>query len=179
MAEMVQDGSARGMIALKGDLGSESLRAAVCELTGTRFPETAEVQASGPQAVLWMAPDELLLLVERPRVGDSVERLREQLRDLHALVEDVSDMRKGYVLDGPEVRDVLARLTPADVSPAALPPGRVRRTRIGQVAAALWLSAEDRAEVMCFASVAEYLRDLLLDAAAGGSLGLHNLARQG
>jgi sarcosine oxidase subunit gamma len=165
----------RGMLAIKGDLASDGLRAAVREATGVESPGPLGVVGSGRATLLWMAPDELLALVEAGDAAEALDDLRARTAHLHALVEDVSDMRAAFVIEGAATRDVLSRLTPADVSPVALPPGRVRRTRLGQVAAALWLPEEGRAEVLCFRSVADYVFALLEDAAASEPLGLHHV----
>ena len=171
----VRDAAPGGMIALRGDLGGEALRGAVAEAAGVTFPDVGEARVAGRQGVLWMAPDEVLVLVDAARLAEVFGSLRRMAEGRHVLVEDVSDMRAGFVLEGPEVRDVLARVTPADVSPAALPPGRVRRTRVGQVAAAIWLAEEEVAEVLCFRSVAAYVRELLEQAAASEPLGLYHM----
>jgi sarcosine oxidase subunit gamma len=111
-----------------------------------------------------MAPDEFLLLTAADAAPDLLERLRSALDGRHALVADVSDMRAMLRIEGEGARDVLSKLTPADMSPRGLPTGRVRRTRVGQAAAAIWLD-ETGATLICFRSVADYMFDLLADAA--------------
>jgi sarcosine oxidase, subunit gamma len=165
---------ARGMVAVKGDLADEALQAAARDAAGTEFPEPGQAVA-GTGALLWMAPDELLVLVGLDARGAALAGLRRMAEGRHVLVEDVSDMRAGFVLEGAAVRDVLARVTPADVSPVGLPAGRVRRTRAGQVAAALWLPEEGRAELLCFRSVAAYVSELLEEAAASEPLLLYHV----
>ena len=96
------------------------------------------------------------------------------LYSYHALVTDVSDARAMFELRGGGLRDVLAKLTPADMSAAALPPGELRRSRLAQVPAAFWLRSETAAQVICFRSVARYVFDLLKTAAQPGSaVGFH------
>ena len=68
------------------------------------------------------------------------------------------------------VREVLARLTPADRHPDSFKAGQVRRTRLSQVAGAIWMT-EDGAQVLAFRSVAGYVHDLLTNAAASGPVG--------
>ena len=81
------------------------------------------------------------------------------------LITDVSDIRVQFTLTGGPVREVLARLTPADVAPKALPSGMFRRSRLGQAAAAFWLSEAGEAHILCFRSVSDYMADLLQNAA--------------
>ena len=83
----------------------------------------------------------------------------------------MSDARAVFTLEGEgaAIRNVLAKLTPADLRPASLPVGEVRRTRFAQVPAAFWLAEEGRAELVCFRSVAIYVFGLLKNAAEPGS----------
>jgi sarcosine oxidase subunit gamma len=79
-----------------------------------------------------------------------------------------------FILTGERgaLRDVLAKITPADM--AALAPGEMRRTRLQQVPAAIWFESETEARVVCFRSVAQYVFDLLaLSAQEGGAVGYH------
>ncbi|EYD77037.1 Sarcosine oxidase gamma subunit [Rubellimicrobium mesophilum DSM 19309] len=117
-----------------------------------------------------MSPDELLLFVARDEVGAAVARLSEALAGTHHLVTDVSDLRVCLRLDGPEVREVLAKLTPADLHPDVFGPAMVRRSRLGQVAAAFWLEGEG-ARVVCFRSVGDYMLALLRQSAVDGAVG--------
>ena len=169
-AVAVREAGPRGMIAVRGDLGAPTLREIVGAVTGVEFPEAGAANCNGDKGLLWMAPDEILLLVPPGEVAQALDRIEEAMADGHVMAVDVSDMRAAIVLEGGSCRDVLAKLTPADVSPAALPPGRLRRTRLGQVAAAFWFREADTAEVLCFRSVAQYAFDLL-SAAADVSVG--------
>jgi sarcosine oxidase subunit gamma len=175
----VRSAGPRGMIAVKGDLSNDALRTAACEAAGCDFPESGEARVSDGQSVLWMAPDEVLLLIDLDRRGEALAHLQTMAAGMHVLVEDVSDMRACFVLESAAVRDVLARVTPADVSQLGLPAGVVRRTRVGQVAAAIWLPEEGRAELLCFRSVSDYVAELLAEAARSEPLGLHHVEREG
>jgi sarcosine oxidase subunit gamma len=79
---------------------------------------------------------------------------------------DVSDARCLFRLSGGPVREVLAKLTPADLHPDAFGPGEVRRTRLAQAAAAFWMPDAGTVELMAFRSVGTYVFDLLSNAAA-------------
>ncbi len=70
------------------------------------------------------------------------------------------------------LRDVLAKITPADI--AGLPLGEMRRTRLQQVAAALWFETQTEARVICFRSVARYVFDLMaVSAHPSGAVDYH------
>ena len=95
-----------------------------------------------------------------------MEKIQSGLEGAHALVADVSDARSVFTVAGMGAREVLAKLTPADVSPDAFGAGMVRRSRLAQVPAAFWLQDDDT--IICFRSVAGYVLDLLSSAAAPG-----------
>ena len=91
------------------------------------------------------------------------------LSGTHHLAVDVSDARAVFRIAGPQVREVLAKLCPVDLSPAVFQPGDLRRTRAAQVAAALWISGPDEFTLVSFRSVAGYVFDLLKTVSMPGS----------
>lgn len=157
----VEETGPHGMIQLRGDLAAPALREATARLAGLDFPDPLHGCFDGERALCWMAPDEVLLRLALSEVEGALGDYTAVLAGTHHLAVDVSAMRSTFRLSGPRVREVLAKLTPADVSPGALPVGMVRRTRIAQVPAALWMRDAQSAEVLCFRSVARYVFDLL------------------
>jgi sarcosine oxidase subunit gamma len=157
-----------GMIALRGDLSSPAVAEATRAVCGAAMPGQREASLAGESGLLWMSPDELLVLVPRAEAPDCARTLAERLSGEHALVQDMSDARAVFALAGDDarLRETLAKLAPADVSPAGLPAGMVRRTRLAQAPAAFWLVRPGEARVVCFRSVASYVFDLLSAAAA-------------
>ncbi len=165
----VTEAGLRGMVTLKADLPDAAN--GVKAVTGQAVPEPRRINA-GDVSVAWMAPDELLILCDHARADQVVRDLAEQLGTAHHLAVNVSDARAMFTLTGDTVKDVLGKLTPADL--AALPLGEMRRTRLAQVAAAIWFSDAQTAHVICFRSVARYVFDLLaLAARPGGDVGYH------
>lgn len=165
----VREMAPQGMIALRGDLASPAIKNAATGIGGLDMPGRREANCVGERGILWMAPDELLVLLPYAEVPDAVASIGKLLDGSHALVADVSDARTSFELRGNGLREVLAKLAPADLSPAALPVGELRRTRLGQVPAAFWLGSEASAQVICFRSVARYVFDLFRSAAQPGS----------
>lgn len=163
----VREEGPTGMIALRGDLSDPAFTAPVEALAGCRVPSVWQSSGSDTRALLWMSPDELLLLMPYGDARSAAPQLQAELdrQTVFALVQDVSDMRVRLRIEGPQMREALARLTPADVSPSALPVGSLRRTRIAQVAAAIHVLSAEQAEVFCFRSVADYAFRLLSGAA--------------
>lgn len=155
----------RGMVMMKGDLSSSALRRVTTELTGVDFPDQRGASVAGDTGLLWMAPDELLLLVPRGEAAKARDTVAQALSGEHHLAEDVSDARAIFAISGAAVREVLAKLTPADLHPDSFAPGELRRTRVAQVPAAFWMQDTETFELLCFRSVAAYMFDLLKTAA--------------
>ena len=164
-----------GMITLRADLSDAGNAAAVRAVTGCDIPQTRALSGQhGGTQVAWMSPDELLILCPHAQADAMVSALTEAFGEAHHLAVNVSDARAVFEMSGAAWRDVLAKVTPADLSRDAFGPGDMRRTRLAQVPAALWISGEDSVRVVCFRSVAQYVFDLLsVSAKPGGEVGYH------
>jgi sarcosine oxidase subunit gamma len=162
----------QGMITLRGDLSGPEMAAALSAVSLT-VPEQRQVVHSGDKSAAWMSPDELLVLLPYTEVPAAMSTLTDALADSHALVANVSDARAMFRITGTPgaVRDTLAKVAPADLSPEALAPGEMRRTRMAQMAAAFWLTEEGTGYVVCFRSVAEYAFGVLKTSAVAGPVG--------
>ena len=165
----VRDAGLRGMITLRGDLAAARLCDIAVQLSGVEFPQAGQAHVSGGRGLCWMSPDELLILTHYADAGAAVARISEALAGCHYLAANVSDARAVLRLEGAGVREVLAKLTPADISGQAFPPGQMRRSRLAQAAAAFWMLDEQTVEVVCFRSVADYVYGVLKQAAMPGS----------
>jgi len=178
---VVADTGLRGMITLRGDLAGAALRGICTDLTGCAFPSRrrAEVtgdkvtgdEVTGDRGLLWMSPDEVLILLPYAAVSDALARIAQALAGQHHLAVNVSDARCVLRLQGPFAREVLAKLAPVELHADALGPGDLRRSRLGQIAAAFWMQGPDQFEVICFRSVGHYAFDLLVAAVQGGPVG--------
>lgn len=135
------------------------------------MPDPRRVAIKGDRSLMWMSPDEALIILPRAEVADLAETLEKALGKAHALVADMSDARASFCVTGDDahVSEVLARLAPVDMARFEL--GELRRTRLGQIAAALWKPAEGEIRLVCFRSVAQYAFDLLAEAAASPRIG--------
>ena len=163
-----------GMITLRGDLALAGVQKAVKAAVGTDMPGQRQIVSNGDKAVAWMSPDELLLMVPHGEVEDVIAGLQKALKGVHFLAVNVSDARAVFRISGADVRDVIAKLVPVDLSAAGFGTGDFRRTRMAQVPAAFWMPDGDSVQIVCFRSVATYVFGLLKDAAeAGGEVGFH------
>jgi sarcosine oxidase subunit gamma len=162
-----------GMITLRGDLAGSKLKSAVKSVTGLSVPKVNSVDFDGATGVCWMSPDELLLVLSYDDVPGALDTLKDALEGQHHLAVDVSDARVVFTLDGPDAREVLAKLSPADLAPGAFGPGDIRRTRLGQVAAGMWMTGEESVTIVCFRSFGDYLELLLRTSIEAGPVGFH------
>jgi sarcosine oxidase subunit gamma len=151
-----------GMVTLRAAPGLPGLAEAVRAATGCDLPAQRRIVTSGAQAAAWMSPDEWLLLGNRAQVPDMLAKIGAALGQGHHLAVDVSDARAVFLVEGAAAAGTLARLCPVDF--AALAPDEVRRTRLAQVACALWRDVGGF-RVVTFRSVARYAFDVLSNAA--------------
>ena len=160
-----------GMVTIRGDLAEAGFAKAVKSTTGLAQPGQGEIVGAtgdGPR-LAWMSPDELMLFCDAEAAPGQAAALSEALAGRHALAVDVTDARTVFRVEGAAAREVIAKLTPADVSPGVFGPGQMRRTRLAQVPAAFHMPDETMFEVIAFRSVAQYVFDLLSNAAKPGS----------
>ncbi len=167
----ISDAGPRGMITVRGDLSSNTLKGAVTTAAGVDMPGANAVLTDGERGIGWMSPDELLVMVSHADAAGAAQAMTSALQGEHALVIDVSDARAVFTLEGEgaRLRETLAKLTPADLRPASLPVGILRRSRLAQVPAAFWFASDSEAHLICFRSVATFVFGILSHAATPGS----------
>ena len=173
---VVEEMAPRGMLMVRGDFADPSVAGAVSAATGAEMPDRLGVTRGDGGIACWMSPDELLLILPHDMRETAIERLVEALAGGHHLVADVSDMRALFRVSGARARDTLAKLVPLDLSSGAFGTGTFRRTRLAQVAAAVWM--DDRPDggsfgVMVMRSHAEYAFGVLRAAAEHGEVDFH------
>ena len=158
-----------GMITLRLDLENQVLKRKLRHALGISMPSVRQIEATTDALLAWMSPDELLYFCTKSEVVNRLNLVKETMTSYHSLSLDVSDARVVFSLEGDKVREVIAKLAPIDTAINSLELGEIRRTRLSQVAAAIWLTEENRATITCFRSVEKYLRDLLLISCKKGS----------
>ncbi len=153
------------MVTLKAELNKATCTA-IKKALGVSVPDARKI-ANG---VAWMAPDELLIMLPEGSTPQMIiDRLTAEIK-APMLAVDVSDARAVFTLKGNKAREVLAKGAPVDLSLEAFTIGDFRRTRLGQVAVAFWLEAEDEITLVCFASLKAFMFDWLVNAAQKGSM---------
>lgn len=155
----------RGMVTIRADFAAPGAQAALLAATGCVMPGQRRIAFEGRRAVAWMSPDEALLFLPPEEVAGVPAAVAEALGRAPHLAVDVSDARVIFRIAGAGARMVLAKGAPIDLSPPAFRPGDFRRTRLGQVASAIWMTEDGAFELMCFRSVADFVEGWLLNAA--------------
>ncbi|MEM6988806.1 MAG: sarcosine oxidase subunit gamma family protein [Pseudomonadota bacterium] len=154
-----------GKISVRGDVAQAQFAQAL-------VPQDAKVPTSvGDRIehdgvrVLCVGPDEWLLHLALDKVAAEIDRLQHALTGQHAAVVDVSDYYTVLELSGVHTRDVLAKLTPLDVTAEAMPTGANQQTRMAKCSVLLMMQSDHCARLQVRWSHAEYLRDYLEEAA--------------
>ncbi|GAA1915659.1 sarcosine oxidase subunit gamma [Streptomyces durmitorensis] len=159
------------MVNLRVDLATEAVAPAteaagrIGKVLGAPLPrECGHTSASEGHTVLWLGPDEWLVLSQAEGALLTAE-LREALGGDPGSVVDVSANRTTLELTGPAARQVLEKGCPLDLHPRAFGPGRAVSTTVGPVAALLWQTDDAPTyRLLPRASFADYLARWLIDA---------------
>ncbi|MEO6702178.1 MAG: sarcosine oxidase subunit gamma family protein [Jatrophihabitantaceae bacterium] len=142
-------------------------------LLGAALPsEPCRAVLSGQHQLLWLGPDEWLLVSEPATDAETTERisrLRTAIGGEHGSVTDVSGQRTILELAGPAARELLAMGCAIDLHPSVSPTGTCVQTLLAQ-AGVILLVVDDRAprfRLLVRSSFAGYLAGWLLDATGG------------
>ncbi|MEM0945212.1 MAG: sarcosine oxidase subunit gamma family protein [Pseudomonadota bacterium] len=153
----LQDLGPVGQITLKGDLADPELGSAVMDLVGVAPPGALRATFQGERSAVWMAPDELLLVLPYAETGAAVAQLQNALAEQHAMAVDVSDARAVIRVSGEGAQELMAKGAPCDVSDRGFPVGTARRTHFAEVAVGIWRREETLWEMVSFQSYAPHL----------------------
>ncbi len=162
--------SMRGMIDLRGLASDRKFMAAAKAVLGVDLPKAPRTSNSfGDVKVLWLSPDQWLILCARDKASALTAELQTALAGNHSLAVDVSDMRTIIRLEGEGAREVMMKSTSLDFTDEDFTPGYVRRLRFAEIAALFNIVEENAIDVYVFRSYANYAWDFLLKAARKGS----------
>ena len=162
----VSEALATGMITLRGDLADAGVQKAVKSVMGAGVPATLAVTDADAGQILWMSPDELMIVCAYDQADQVVADLIAALGETHSMVVNVSDARAVFNLNGSATSEIIAKLAPIDMK--TMQAGTVRRTRFAQIPAAFWMTSNDSARIICFRSVGEYMFNQLRNSAQAG-----------
>lgn len=158
-----------GQVLVRADLSDPAIAQAISEAAGLAVPNTLGATVDDEKRLIWMAPDETLLVLPAGNQGAAIDALRKSLSAAHHMVLDVSDARAIMRLTGAHVGEVLAKGVPLDTTDHGFPIGTARRTHLAGLAVGIWRIDSEMWEIMCFRSFAHHLWAWLHKAAAPGS----------
>ncbi|KAA9381308.1 sarcosine oxidase subunit gamma [Microbispora cellulosiformans] len=125
--------------------------------------EPGVVIEGGGLSVLWLGPDEWLVVGPDGAARELRERIRGAAAGDHVSVVDVSAQRTTLVVAGERARDVLAHGCALDLHPREFGPGRCAQTLLARTGVVL-VAREDGFWVLVRSSFAAYAAEWLLDA---------------
>ena len=145
--------------------GGADMLPAVRTHTGcTALPANNSFVKVGDRQLVWLGPDEFLLLCEAGSEAHLHSQLMLDLGSVHAAATNVTDSLCALSLRGPAVRQVLAKGCALDLHPAAFAPGMCAQSMLSHAAVTLMANEDNRFTVICRTSFAPYLHNWLLDA---------------
>lgn len=137
---------------------------------GVMLPQQpGEIARTGHLTVLWLGPDEWLVL----GAPDTAETIRSTLAtaiepDDHATVVDVSAHRTTISVSGPKTRELLNKGCSMDLHPSAFASDRCAQTVLARAGVILtcWDASLPKYWLLVRSSFARYLAEWLVDAVA-------------
>ena len=156
----------RGLLVLRGDGASPEFRSAVSAVLGLD-PVVEPLTAARKRDVtmLWLGPDEWMVVTPERRVERIEHTLRDALGGQHAALTDVSHSRAILALSGYDARAVLSKGCPLDFHPRVFGPGRCAQSRLAKCQVLIHqTSATPAFEIYVHRSFAQYAWTWLEDA---------------
>ena len=156
----------RGLLVLRGDGDGAEFRSAVSAVLGlVPVVEPLTTARRRDVTMLWLGPDEWLVVTPDRRAGRIEHALRDALGGQSAAVTDVSHGRTVLALSGSGARAVLAKGCPLDLHPGVFGPGRCAQSRLARCQALIHhTDAASAFEIYVHRSFAQYAWTWLEDA---------------
>lgn len=155
---------------LRLDPADVAARTAVESIVGPLPTEPNTVQGGSDAAVLWLGPDEWLIVDPTVQAAALEAQIRDALAaapEAAVAIVDVSANRTTLELARPDAADILASGCSLDLHPRAFGPGRCSQTLVGRAGVILWQTADaprPTYRLLVRPSFAAYLGAWLMDA---------------
>jgi sarcosine oxidase subunit gamma len=134
---------------------------------GASLPSACGAVTTGDGlSVLWLSPDEFLVMSDEQQPAPLTAALVEALQGEPGSATDLSANRTTFELGGPTAREVLEKGCPLDLHPRAFEVGTAYVTLVGSVPVILWKVEEETYRILPRSSFADFLGRWLLDAMA-------------
>ena len=164
------EGSMRGQIVLRGGNDSDAVAfdAAVADILGIAPPRSKPCTSvcSQHNRILWMGPNEWLVIVADGAQATVESALRRKLADIHCAIADVSHSRSVIVLAGRRAREVLMKGCALNFHPRAFGIDSCAQSHLARCHVLIHqITAEPAYEIYIHRSFARYAFHWLQDAA--------------
>ena len=156
-------------IGLRGAGADAAFVKAVKAAVGVAPPvEACTVAEKGDNRILWLGPDEWLVVAPDDPDGALLAKLEKALAKVSAAAVDLTDNRTVIELTGPDARAVLEKACRHDLHPRAFPAGRVVGTLMAHVQLFLEKTVEEPETFRLYvrSSFARHMASWLMDAMA-------------
>jgi sarcosine oxidase, subunit gamma len=128
------------------------------------WPTITGTVASGRADILCIGPTDWLLLAIDPDASALLQRLDEASDASDFRATNVSQTLARIRIEGPEVRDLLAKGCSLDLHPPLFPPGRAARTRFAGMPVIVRCTGAAAFDLIVTRSYLDYLMSWLADA---------------
>jgi sarcosine oxidase, subunit gamma len=162
-----------GYVSLRGDVSDPALAEAAARVIGFKLPaEPCTLSKTGEVTVLWLSPDEWLIITPRDRTAALLRDLSQALTGIRSQVAGNSGGFTQVFLQGRNARDVLSHCTVYNLD--HLSEGRVAGTTFGKSSVYLY-RAGDGYRLLLRRSFADYIWRYLARAASPYGFGIAKL----
>ena len=151
-----------GKINLRG--GSDMLPVISNHTGCARLPDNNRVVSVGDRHIVWLGPDEFLLLCAAGSETHLHSQLTLDMAGIHAAVTNVTDSLCALSLRGKAVRKVLAKGCALDLHASQFGAGDCAQTMLAHAAVTLIAQDASGFTLVCRTSFAPYVTEWLMDA---------------
>ena len=156
-------------ISLKLDHQNLKVRNKIKKILGIDVPLAQSITKYRHLSLCWISNDELLLLSEGKEVDVLLKKIRKELFSIHSLVEEVTDIRAWFLLEGERAIDLLRKGVPLDFSKLNLTSKNFFRSRLGEVQVNILVESRQRIIISVLRSLEEYTCQWLKQCSKQGS----------
>ena len=148
-----------GYIAIRGELADGAIAAAICSVTGAAVPAAGQFSSGEGGVLVWVSPDELLLVTRRAELGTRLAAFEGAFTGLFAHAVDNSGGLTCVSLSGAEHVTVLRHMGVYDFESIAV--GQAVSTVLGKAGGTVLRLEDDGVFLLIRRSFADYLWLLL------------------
>jgi sarcosine oxidase, subunit gamma len=152
------------MVGVRAVLGSPAAARIETRLGGPLPSACGDVTGGDGVSVLWLSPDEFLVVSDEQQPAPLTTALVEALEAEPGSATDLSANRTTFELSGSAAREVLEKGCPLDLHPRTFAVGTAYLTLIGSAPVILWKVSEELYRILPRSSFADFLGRWLLDA---------------